>query len=187
MYWAVTSIKLSDMVDENIKKKQFFGLYNNVQVMLYCYLMALVHNQSDAEDLLQETAIVLWDKFDQFQEGTNFGAWAVKIAGNKARDFMRRNRNTKMFFHDEFYESVSLQAQTDSNDVIERFQALRFCLNKLPENSRKLLSMRYKKNISIKHISQLTGRSANGLYQSFSRLISSMRECMNKYIARQTI
>lgn len=172
---------------EDSKKKQFFGLYNKVQLRLYSYLTAVVRNQNDAEDILQETAIILWDKFDQYQEGTNFGAWAFKIANNKARDFMRKNRNTKMFFHADFYESVLQQAQEDPNDDVERSGALHFCIDKLPENSRKLLSMRYQKNISIKHISHLTGRSANGLYQTYSKLINAIRECMNKYIARQAI
>lgn len=172
---------------ENDKKSRFFGLYNQVHVRLYGYLLAIVHNQTDAEDLLQDTAVVLWDKFDQFREGTNFGAWAVKIASNKAIDFVRKNRNTKMFFSEDFYTTVSQQALKDSFDDSEHSEAFGFCLDKLPENSRKLLSMRYKKGISIKHISRLTGRSANGLYQSFSRIISAMRECMTKYIARQGI
>ena len=167
----------SYMKSDDAKKKLFFRLYNYVQLRLYSYLLAMVHNHNDAEDLLQETAVVLWDKFDQFQEGTSFDAWAIKIASNKALDFMRRNRNTKQFFHEAFYETVSQQAQKDSGDVSERSEAFCFCLNKLPANSKKLLSMRYQKNISIKHISQVTGRSANGLYQSFSRIINAMREC----------
>lgn len=175
------------MIKDDVRKRLFFRLYNTVQQMLYSYLLAIVHNHSDAEDLLQETAVVLWDKFDKYQEGTSFDRWAMKIASNNALNFMRKNRNTKRFFHEAFYEMVSQQAQEDSDSIAERSEAFHFCLNKLPENCRELLSMRYQKDVSIKHISQLTGRSANGLYQSFSRIISAVRECMDKYIARQSV
>ena len=169
------------------KKKKFFGLYNQTQLRLFSYLFAIVHNKSDAEDIMQETAIVLWDKFDQYQEGTNFGAWAVNIARNKAFEFMRKNKRTKMFFNEEFYESVSKHALEDSTDDSDRIKALQFCLEKIPENSRKILTMRYKKEIPVKRIAQLTGRSVNGLYHSFTKLVSALQDCMNTYTSRRTV
>ena len=123
------------MKEEEAKKKKFFELYNKVQISLYCYLIAVVRNSSDADDLLQDTAIVLWDKFEQFQEGTNFKAWAFKIATNKARDYMRKNSNQKFFLCDDFYESVSQQAQNEVNNTVERYEALQFCIKKLPKNA----------------------------------------------------
>lgn len=174
------------MNGEKSKKSRFFGLYNNVQSRIYTYLLTIIHNRNDAEDVLQETAAILWEKFDTYQEDTSFGAWAVQIARYKAFEYMRKHKSN-MFFDEAFYNAISDQAAESSSDVHVRSEALRFCLKRIPENSLKLLTMRYKKDISIKGISQLTGRSANGLYQSFSRILNGLRNCMDKYLARQAI
>ncbi len=179
---------MQDTVEEqNAKNARFFRLYNSVQERLFCYLLSIVHNRVDAEDILQETATVLWQKFDQFEEGTSFGAWATRIARNKAFEFMRKNKKTRVFFDENFYDAVSQYAQESSRNISDRSDALRFCLKKVPEKSRKLLTMRFQKDLSIKRISQSTGRSANGLYQSFSRILNAMRICMDKYLARQAL
>ena len=175
------------MTDKLPKHVLFFKLYNYVHPRVFSYLMIVVHNHADAEELLQETATVMWEKFDQFQEGTNFGAWAVSIARNKALEFLRKNRKTRMVFEDDFYDLVSKHAKDSSSDVTDRAEALRHCLNKLPGKDKRLLLMRYKKDISIKKISQLTGRSLNGLYQSFTRIIAVVRNCMQRCLARQEV
>ncbi|MCK5000210.1 MAG: sigma-70 family RNA polymerase sigma factor [Anaerohalosphaera sp.] len=175
------------MMDELSKQARFFKLYNSVQTRLYSYLYTVVHNRNDAEDLLQETATILWDKFDQFQEGTNFGAWAVRIARNKALEFMRRNKKTRMIFDSDFYNQVSEHAKKSSSDVNARSNALLFCLEKLPDKSKELLSMRYKKELTIKRISQLMDRSTNGLYQTYSKIIEALRNCIDKHLAQQEI
>lgn len=173
------------MAREQSKSSRFFKLYNSVQFRLYSYLMTMVHNSNDAEDLLQETATILWENFDRFEEGTNFGAWAVTIARNKALEFLRKNRKSRMIFDDEFYQRISEYAGEASEKVSERNDALQFCLNKLPDKSRHLLAMRYKKDIPVKKISQMTGRSLDALYQNYSKIIKSLRHCMEKYLALQ--
>ena len=157
------------------KKKRFFGLYNQTQIRLSSYLLAIVHNKTDAEDIMQETAIVLWDKFDEYRPGTNFGAWAINIANKKALEFMRKNKKSKLFFEEGFYESITHHACEDLTDDADRMEALQHCLDKVAGNGKKLLMMRYKKTIPVKRIAQMTGRSVNGLYQSFSKMVSGLK------------
>ncbi|MFC1766200.1 sigma-70 family RNA polymerase sigma factor, partial [Planctomycetota bacterium] len=121
------------MANQELKHIRFFRLYNSIQVRLYSYLLTVVHNRTDAEDLLQETAIFLWERFDQFEEGTSFGAWAIRISQYKALEFMRRNKKTRIVFDDDFYNKVSLCSLQSSSDVSEREEALRSCIKKLPE------------------------------------------------------
>ncbi|HOM61894.1 MAG TPA: sigma-70 family RNA polymerase sigma factor [Anaerohalosphaeraceae bacterium] len=173
------------MDKERAKNLLFFKLYNSLQLRLYSYLLVLVHNSSDAEDILQETAAVLWEKFDQYQEGTNFASWAFSVARYKALQFLRTNKNTRMIFDADFYEKVSQYAQQVTEDADERAAALQQCLEKIPENGRKLLFMRYGKNIPIKKISQLTGRSDNSLYQHFWKIIQVLRACIEKKLTSQ--
>lgn len=162
------------------KSNRFFSLYDSVHIRLYSFLLLLVHNQSDAEDILQETASTMWEKFDQFEEGTNFGAWAVSIAHFKALEFLKKNKKSRMIFKEEYYDLISTQARQSTEDLSDRIQAVKHCLKKLPVKDKKLLSMRYKKNIPLKRISKITGRSSSGICQSFSRIIVMLRSCITR-------
>ena len=62
------------------KVTQFVELYTQHYTQLRYYLMSLIPSPSDAADVIQETSLVLWEKFDFFEVGTNFYAWSCKIA-----------------------------------------------------------------------------------------------------------
>ena len=173
------------MNNDSSKSDRFFKLYSGVTTRIYSYLLIMVHNKDNAEELAQETAALLWDKFDEYQEGTNFGAWAIAIARLKALEFLRKRRKSGMIFDDRFYESVSELEAKSSLDLSIQTEALKECLGKLSENNTRLLTMRFKKNLSVKKISQLTGRPLGSLYHSFSRLIKGLRICIETKIARE--
>ena len=59
---------------------QFLRLYTRHQHRILAYIYTLVPNRADAEDLLQDTAVLLWEKFAQFELGTDFIAWACRVA-----------------------------------------------------------------------------------------------------------
>ena len=168
------------MEDEVLKSERFFKLYNSVSTRVLSYLVVMVHNVDDAEELLQETATVLWSKFDEYEQGTNFGAWAISIARLKTLEFFRERKKSRMVFDDTFYENVSDQAKKSSEDLSARTEALKNCLDKLGANQKKLLSLRFRKGLAIKKISQLTGRPLGSLYHSFSRVIIGLRNCVER-------
>ena len=168
------------MKDQHSQHECFFKLYTSVHLRLYAYIMTIVHNYEDADDILQETASLLWEKFDQYVQGTNFGAWAVTIARYKAMQFLTNNKTTRMVFGEEFYKQVSEYSQQATSDVAEREKVLDDCIKELSERNKKLLSLRYHKGASIRSISQMTGRPANTLYQSFWRITESLRNCIRK-------
>ena len=173
------------MDHESLKSARFFKLYTSVSNRIYSYLMIMVHDIEDAEELVQETATVLWTKFDEYEDGTNFGAWAISIARLKALEFLRKRRRSQMVFDDSFYELLSDRTVRSSEDLPGHIEALKKCLGKLRKNEKKLLSMRFKKNMSIKNISQIAGRPVGSLYHQFSRLTRGLRSCIENQLAQQ--
>jgi RNA polymerase sigma-70 factor (ECF subfamily) len=173
------------MTDESTKSARFFKLYTGVSSRLYSYLIIMVHDKESAEELVQETATLLWAKFDDYQEGTNFGSWAISIARLKAFEFLRKRKKSQMIFDDRFYDIVSDRAAKSSDDLPNHIEALRKCLDKLSESQMSLLSMRFKKNISIKNISQITGKPLGSLYHFFSKLTRGLRDCMDRQLLQR--
>ncbi len=158
----------------------FLRLYHSVQGRIYSFILAVVHNRNDADEIFQETAVILWEQFDQFREGGSFGAWAIGIAKNKVMEYLRANKKLKMVFDDQFYHRISEIAQDRPVSGDGKIDTLNHCIGKLKENDRKLLTMRFRKNIAIKQIAVATGRSANSLYKTMTRILVLLRKCMRQ-------
>jgi RNA polymerase sigma-70 factor (ECF subfamily) len=172
------------MSEPQQKTVLFFRLYTSIQSRLYAYILTMVHNEHDAEELLQETAIYLWEQFDQYEEGTNFWAWAACVAKFRVLDFHKKNRKTRPLFENSVYQQLFEIAATTSEDSVERSRALKACLDKLGAPEQKLLSLRFHDNFSVQRIAQVTGRSRHGLYKTISRILGLVRDCMTRTMAQ---
>jgi RNA polymerase sigma-70 factor, ECF subfamily len=172
------------MVENDNRNAQFFRLYHGCQRRIFTYLMLLVHNHSDAEDLLQETVTTLWENFDNYKEEMSFAAWAVGIARNKALTLLRSKRQSRPYLGEEFYDNVVKFADAQPAESGGRAQALEHCIKKLSLSKNQLIMLRFKENLPMKKISQLTGKSSNALYKQMSRIYGILNDCVNKTIKR---
>jgi RNA polymerase sigma-70 factor (ECF subfamily) len=171
---------------DNIEPKsvQFFRLYNGAQKRVYAFLLMLVHNHTDAEDLLQETASILWEQYHQYDPRGSFAAWAIGIARNKALDFLKRKRTSRPFLSDDFYRDISNLAETESAHTDQRVKALRQCVKKLSSENQALLHLRFEKGVSVKRISQMSEHSAQAIYKKISRIYSYLHSCIHRTLVQ---
>ena len=164
------------------KNTRFFKLYNSIQAPLRSFILMIVHNENDADDVLQTTAGILWEKFDQYEPGTNFRAWAYKVAKNQSLVLLRKRRKTGMEFSDEIAEKIAEFAEKTPWSSHDRKKALSECMDKLNSTDQVLLQMRYQKNLAVKEIAGQTGRSINGFYKTLTRIHSVLKECIDRTI-----
>lgn len=172
------------MDSKELKSEQFFRLYNAAQKRIYAYLLMLVHNHNDAEDLLQETASILWERFNDFDKTGSFAAWSVGIARNKALDFLKSKRTSRPLFDDEFYASISTLAECESENTDQRLRALRDCIKKMPLQNQNLIHLRFEKGITVKKISQISEYSADAVYKKMSRIYTALHHCINRTLVQ---
>ena len=147
---------------------------------LFGYILTLVPSHADAEDILQETTCLMWDKFEEFEKGTNFLAWAKKIAKNKTLEYYRTKKKS-MYINIELLENIYEKHQTENLE--EHMAALRGCLGKLEENDLKLIQLRFQNGITIKEIAENTDRSVHTLYKRMSCLYTLLQSCVRKTMA----
>src|SRR5437773_9907570 len=86
---------------EQEARKRLMTLLTRHQRQIFSYIYVLVPNRTDAEDLLQETSLVICEKFHEFKEGTDFVAWACQIAYWRVRYSRQKYARAKVFFHQE--------------------------------------------------------------------------------------
>src|SRR5215475_12414923 len=101
------------------------------QRQILSYIYSLVPNRHDAEDLLQETSLVICEKFAEYQSNTNFLAWACQIAFWRVRAARQKYARSKLIFDDEVLQAVGHTAINLSGELNARHAALERCLKKL--------------------------------------------------------
>jgi RNA polymerase sigma-70 factor (ECF subfamily) len=153
---------------------------------LFGFIFAMLQNRADAEDVYQQTAIVLWRKFASFERGTNFVAWAIRVAQFEIKDFVKARRRRKVFFNDEILEAIAARYQAESNEYRERrLEALGKCVEKLGERDRRMLDSCYAVERDYRTIARAEGKTLDAVYQSISRIRKALYQCVQRSMAAE--
>jgi len=159
---------------------EYIALISKHQSAIYAFVRALVENAADAEDIVQETNIALWGSVERFEPGTNFYAYATRIAYNKVVDHSRRRkRHHPLIVDTELAEKMaaSIRAVAGENPD-RRLAAMENCLSKLEPKERELLEQRYQSNRTVRRIARESGRSESALQNLFSKIRNKLRICI---------
>ncbi|MEO0531810.1 MAG: sigma-70 family RNA polymerase sigma factor [Planctomycetota bacterium] len=166
------------------RREQFLALLSEHEAQLMGLLCAIAPNYQDAEDLLQQTVLTMWQKFDQFEQGTSFVAWGRQIARYKAMNLLQSRRLTPL--DDEIIDLLMVtHEEQEAEQRIARRKALAGCLKKLPPEDHQLVERAYGGEQSIKEIAAAIGRSAGGVYNSLARIRGALMQCIRATLARE--
>jgi len=150
------------------------------QTSLYAYILSLVPERNAAEDVLQETNLVLWEKAGEFEPGSDFLAWAATIARYKALHARRSHVRDRHQFSPALAEQLAARMAERLGGVDARRAALRDCLAKLSEDDRQMLAARYRAEGSVERLAAKTGRTAAAVSQKLYRLRQLLMDCVNR-------
>jgi len=162
------------------KVDEFVRLLGENQRRITLYVMGLVPNWNDAEEIVQETTVVLWQEFAKFESGTNFAAWACKVAYFRVLAWRKRRSREKLQFSSEFLESISEELAAEPERREERERRLAECVGKLPADQRKVLVLRYGESREIDELAERVGRTVAACYRLLSRIRHSLFECVSR-------
>lgn len=165
--------------------EEFVQLFTRTQRRLYLYILSQVASTQDAEEILQETNLIVWSKYHQFDVTTNFFAWSAQIATYEVLKFRQRKHREKLRFTDEFIDAVAKEVLERSEELERRRHALEHCLEKLRPDDRKLIHRRYQPGERGKFVAEDLGRPANSVYQSLGRIRKTLLECMQRRLAAE--
>lgn len=161
---------------------EFVQLMTVNQRPLYTHILVLMPNWSDAEDILQQTNLRLWDEFERFKPGTNFLAWAKQVAYFEVLTARKKLSRSKLVFDLSLIDELSRYQELELNRADIRRKALEECLSELSNANRELLCGFYSRGTSIKGISESLGRSIEAVYKMIQRLRISLRVCIESRI-----
>ena len=156
----------------------FVALLARHERALSGYIISLVPNWSDADDVLQETKLRLWEQFGDYDPAKDFGAWARTIAHYQVLTYRKRSNRQTARFTASYVELVAAEAAVVADEAALRHRLLAECLATLSDAGRKLLVLCYSGNVSVKEVAVKLGRSIRGLQRSVANLRKTLQQCI---------
>ena len=142
----------------------------------------------DVGDVLQETNLVLWKSRERFEPGTNFHAWAFKIARLEVLHYRgrikRAKRNEDILLSEKLVDLI-VEEIPESGDSEDYLNALEICKSKLSKEQRELLEIRYHSGRSLEQFAQQTGRKASVLRVTLLRIRTALRQCIEQSLLQR--
>ena len=166
---------------DNKDNSIFVQLYSSNFIRIRAFILSLVPNVTEAEDILQETARVMWQKFDQYEPGTNFASWAVTIAKFEVLKY-RRKYNSKAPLGSDILDIIAEEDHGPKIEENERLEALRGCLKKLNDKDQNLIRFRFEQRITARELSKQIGVAMNTIYRNELRIMRTLQHCINRTI-----
>jgi RNA polymerase sigma-70 factor (ECF subfamily) len=165
--------------------KLFLRLFLQNERRLFAYLLTLLGNHADADDVLQEASLVMWDKFDESHPPDDFAAWGCRIAYFKILDFRKKRGRCRVQFSQEMLDRLAETAveQAGALQLDDRREALAGCVGKLAPHDRELLNRRFADGASVQAIAVEKGRSGDTVYKSLARIRRTLFDCVTRRLA----
>jgi RNA polymerase sigma-70 factor (ECF subfamily) len=147
---------------------------------IFASAMAIVGRPEDADDIAQDACVVIWEKHNEFELGTNFRKWACQIAFNIAKSYVRKQRRHGVGLSDEALAKV-IQMRSAGSELFElRRERLRQCLKKLSREDRQFLASCYRSSTSIIELAAKQGRTPASVNSKLQRLRKRLTECVHR-------
>jgi len=167
------------------RKQEFIELITKHWHQLFNFIFCIVQNFSDAEDLFQQSTMALWADFDKFEPGTDFGAWASKVAQYRISTFIRTRNRRRLYFSEDLIKALA-DVSFESNDMHDaRLAALAECRKKLSSADQELIALCYGGSDSIRDAAYRIGRPVESVYVRLSRIRTALYGCIERFLARE--
>jgi RNA polymerase sigma-70 factor (ECF subfamily) len=166
------------------RESEFARLFQDCHRQLFAYVHVLVRNYTDAEDVVQQTSLVLWRKFGEYQPGTSFVAWACGVGRFEALNFLKRRRRYQARFSEAFQLRLAeAMAGVAPAEVNQRAEALEDCVKQLPESQRDLLRRCFGGSESVADVARQLGRTTHSVHSSLRNIRQKLLDCVDQSTA----
>jgi RNA polymerase sigma-70 factor, ECF subfamily len=160
-------------------RADFLMFFLKHQEDLRAFIGSLVRDGNAADDVLQDVALTAWERFDDFDQARSFGAWARGIAVNKI--MRRREQNARFpapFSPATITAILDAFDHTEANSAAASTPDLEPCIERLPEKSRQLLTLRYGEALDVRQVAERLASTPEAVYKALVRVRRLVRDCI---------
>lgn len=174
------------MSNRSKRDEDFVRLFGLNQGQVFAYIVTLLPRWADAEDVLQRTSIVLWNKFDQFDPSTSFIRWAYAVAYREALKYLKQEGRRQQVFREAVLDKLARTRVATSDLLEKRHTAFGDCVAKLPQSDRKIIEHYYfqgKKTAA--DVAEELGRPTNTVLKALIRIRGALQRCIDEEVSSE--
>ena len=162
------------------EQQRFLSLFLRSEKEIFRYVAAFVPNTADAEDIVQQTALALWEKFDAYDPTRPFTPWACRFALNKARQWIERRQRWQALLERGVAEELERRREELRPELEFKLRHLETCMKKLPEDQRSLVEGYYYRRNGIEKLAGDSGRTVAATYKALQRIRHGLQLCIDQ-------
>jgi len=172
---------LSRLLNDESKNFGFNLLVKKYQEKTYWHIRKMVIDHDDADDLVQEVFIKVYNNIDKFRADSQLYTWIYRIATNECLTFLNKKR--RRFFlplgdvEKELNSKLDHSPHIDGDEIQLRLQK---ALLKLPDKQRMVFNMKYFDEMKYEDISEITDTSVGALKASYHHAVKKIEEYLDK-------
>ena len=163
---------------------RFLRLFTANDAAIRGFVRSLVPSRQDADDVMQEVAVVLWKKFSELPD-EDFRRWSFGVARYAVLAWKRDKARDRHVFGDDTLDLMAEDAASTLPADEARREALEKCLTKLPTDQRELVRIAYEPGARIDELAAKLGRTAMALYKSLHRIRMTLIECTRRELGKE--
>lgn len=163
---------------DSAAQQRFLSLFLRSEREIFRYVAALVPNITDADDIVQQTALALWEKFHAYDPAQPFTPWACRFALNKAKQWIERRQRWQALLDKGLAEELARRREELLPELEVRLQHLEGCLAKLPAEQRALIERYYFHRDGIEALAARSGRTVAASYKMLQRIRHALQVCI---------
>ena len=159
------------------KEKAFTDIIKKYQEKLYWHIRRMVVEHEDANDMLQNTFIKVWNGLGSFREDSQLYTWLYRIATNECLTFIDQIKRKSVVNFDDIAEDFSNKVKADANFDANRLEwKLQVAIQQLPEKQRVVFNLRYYDEMPYEEMSTILDTSVGALKASYHHAAKKIEE-----------
>lgn len=171
--------------DETQRHRLFLRLFTANEAAVRAFVRRLVPARADADDIMQEVSVVLWEKFDTFRADGEFRSWAFGVARYEVLAWFRDRGRDRLVLSERAVELLGVEAEIHEAQREPRREALERCIAEVTPEQRGLLLRAYAPGARIADLARESGRTEPGLYQWLYRLRKLLLTCIRNRMGKE--
>lgn len=172
---------------EIAKRRQMTALWMDAQPRILAFILSAVPRIHDAEDLVQQVAIDMATNFEVYDTERPFVSWAIGIARNRVREYLRSARTDRLIFSDAVIDALAAVHAEPHPEIRPELEALQHCLGKLEEKSRHILHLRYTDRLGAPDIADHIGSTSGYVRVLLKRIRDRLAACIQNRIVTNRV
>ena len=161
-------------------QERFVRLWTSAQPAVANYVHAVVRDRGIAEDVLQESAMVLFRRLPEYDGERPFIAWALGIARFQVMSARRDEARSLVDFDDEVLAQFTETWAELAPAVSERGVMLQRCMERLAARAGQVVRLRYFEDLNAEEIAQRLGTSGPAVRVTLQRIREQLRACIER-------